>query len=65
MVFKVVAGSSGRIAAWWTQPNPSSEFNTAALNTNNTFKGFYKNRIVTADKWKTFKHKEVSIFDVL
>ena len=55
MVFKTVSGGARtRIGEWWRQKHPASEFTTAALNTNNHFRGVYKNRIVNNVNWGKF-----------
>ena len=60
MVFKTVSGGARtNIAKWWNQPLPSSESVLTALNTNNIFKGIYKNRIVNNVNWRIFNPIEV------
>ena len=57
MVFKLIAGISGRPATTWNMALPSYEYSLAALNTNADFKHHYKNRIV--QNWRLFKPSEV------
>ncbi len=57
MVFKLVAGVSGRPASIWNMPLPSNEYSLEALNKKNHFRHHYKNRIV--QKWNRFKPTEV------
>ena len=60
MVFKTVSGGARtNIAKWWKQSLPSAESIVAALNTNNAFKGVYKNRIVNYKGWRKFWPREV------
>lgn len=57
LVFKVVSGITGRPATIWDMSISTYEFSLAALNTNNSFKHHYKNRIV--QNWSEFKPVEV------
>ena len=57
MVFKLIAGISGRPATTWNMVLPSYEYSLAALNTNADFKHHYKNRIV--QNWSLFNPTEV------
>ena len=64
MVYKAVSGVSGNVADVWTKTGVSNEEQVNALNTNNFFKGHYKNRIV--DEWRSYRPKEVkSVFIIL
>lgn len=57
MVFKAIAGVPGRIAGYWKLPYLTSECSLEALNKKNSYKKFYKNRIV--QNWDKFSPKEV------
>ena len=57
MVFKVIAGVPGRVAKYWKLPYTTSEYTLEALNKMNTYKKFYKNRII--QNWDMFTPKEV------
>ncbi len=57
MVFKLVAGVSGRPAGIWNMPLPSNEYSLEALNKGNHFRHHYKNRIV--QNWNLSKPNEV------
>ncbi|XP_062517770.1 uncharacterized protein LOC134193008 [Corticium candelabrum] len=59
MVYKAVSGVSGNVADVWTKTGVSNEEQVNALNTNNFFKGHYKNRIV--DEWRSYRPKEVVV----
>ncbi len=45
MVFKLIAGISGRPATTWNMALPSYEYSLAALNTNTDFKHHYKTEL--------------------
>jgi hypothetical protein len=51
--------SGGRAADLWTKIGTVNENELSALNSNNVFKGHYKNMIV--DKWTQFGHQEVAV----
>ena len=57
MVYKAVSGVPGNVAKVWTNKGAVNEERDDALNTNNFFKGHYKNRIV--DEWRLYRPKEV------
>ena len=59
MVFKTIAGETGNISDVWTDSVSYNESSLAALNTDNSFKHHYKNRIVLNKNWKTFDAEEV------
>ena len=57
MVFKVLAGASGRVAKYWKLLYTTSEHTLEARNKMDTRKNFYKNRII--QNWDIFIPKEV------
>ena len=63
MVFKTIAGETGKISDIWTNTLSYDENSLEALNTDNSFKHHYKNRIVLNNNWKTFDD-EVCFSDI-
>ena len=63
MVYKSVSGIQGNVANIWSSKGSVNEERDDVLNTNNFFKGHYKNRIV--DEWRVYKPKEVNSIVIL
>ncbi|XP_046846201.1 uncharacterized protein LOC124439943 isoform X2 [Xenia sp. Carnegie-2017] len=62
MTFKVVSGENQRthaIGKFWKQETPSEEASLEALNKLNSYKKYYKNRIVSPINWGKVQPNEV------